>query len=103
MPRYHGHKFNAIQTICDGISFPSKKQAKYYQDLKLRKVAGEITFFLREVPFDLPGNTKYRVDFQEFHSDGTVHFVDVKGYETKDFIMKKKMVESLYPVEIEIV
>ena len=45
----------------------------------------------------------YRVDFQEFHSDGTVRFIDVKGYKTKEFIMKKKMVEAEYPVEIEIV
>lgn len=43
------------------------------------------------------------MDFQEFHASGEVRFVDVKGMETKDFIMKKKMVEALYPVEIQIV
>jgi hypothetical protein len=41
------------------------------------------------------------VDFQEFRSDGTIHFVDVKGYRTKEYIMKKKQVEALYPVVIE--
>jgi len=98
------HKFNAVQTVCDGIKFPSKKEAKYYQDLKLRQKAGEIILFLRQVPFYLPGNTKYVVDFQEFHSDGSVHFVDVKGKETEMFIMKKKQVEALYPpVIIEVV
>jgi hypothetical protein len=25
-----------------------------------------------------------------------------KGMQTKDFVMKKKMVESIYPIEIEI-
>ena len=98
------HKYSAVKTECDGIKFSSKKEARYYQDLKLRKLGGEIIFFLRQVPFHLSGNTKYVVDFQEFHSDGTVHFVDVKGMQTKMFIMKKKQVEQLYaPVVIEIV
>lgn len=101
--KYHNHKFNAIKTDVDGIKFDSKKEAKYYQELKLKKLAGEIIFFLRQVPFHLPGGVTYRVDFQEFRADGSVHFIDVKGMKTKDFIMKKKMVEDLYPVEIEIV
>lgn len=97
------HKFNAEKTNINGIKFDSKKEARYYQELNLRKLAGEIVFFLRQVPFHLPGGVTYRVDFQEFRSDGTVHFIDVKGMETKDFIRNKKMVEDLYPVEIEIV
>lgn len=98
------HKYGAIQTVNDGIKFSSKKEANYYRDLKLRKLAGEIILFLRQVPFYLPGNTKYVVDFQEFHSDGTVHFVDVKGMKTKMFVMKKKQVEELYaPIVIEVV
>jgi len=60
-----------------------------------------VLFFLRQTPFHLPGGVTYRVDFQEFHSDGSVHFIDVKGVRTKSFIAKKKMVEALYPVEIE--
>ncbi|MCP5244853.1 MAG: DUF1064 domain-containing protein [Burkholderiales bacterium] len=103
MIRRHRHKFNAVRTDIDGIKFDSKKEAKYYGDLKLRKMAGEVLFFLRQVPFHLPGGVTYRVDFQEFHADGSVKFVDVKGMETSEFIMKKKMVEDLYPVEIEIV
>jgi hypothetical protein len=58
---------------------------------------------LRQVPCDLPGNVKYRVDFLEFYPDGSVRFVDVKGMETPSFIMKKKQVEALYPVRIETV
>lgn len=57
-----------------------------------------------QVPFHLPGNVIYRVDFMEFHNDGTVHFVDVKGMETNTFILKKKQVEELYaPIKIETV
>lgn len=101
MNRIRKHKFNAVKTELDGINFDSKKEAKYYVELKLRMKAGEVIFFLRQVPFDLPGKVKYRIDFQEFHSDGTIHFVDVKGKKTEMYIAKKKMVEALYPIEIE--
>jgi hypothetical protein len=95
------HKYKAVQTISDGIKFQSKKEARYYDELKLRQKAGEVVFFLRQVPFDLAGGVKYRCDFQEFRSDGTVHFIDVKGKRTTEYIARKKMVEALYPVEIE--
>ena len=101
MIRIRRHKFNAVKTELDGINFDSKKEAKYYIELKLRIKSGEVIFFLRQVPFDLPGKVKYRIDFQEFHSDGTVHFVDVKGKKTDMYIAKKKIVEALYPIEIE--
>lgn len=97
------HKFQAIRTECDGIKFDSKAEALYYKELLLRKRAGDIVFFLRQVPFYLTGGVKYVCDFQEFHSDGTVHFIDVKGVQTSEFKAKKKMVEALYPIEIEIV
>lgn len=94
------HKFRAIPTEVDGIRFPSKKEAAYYSKLKKRK---DVVFFLMQVPFHLPNNAKYVVDFVEFHTDDTVHFIDVKGYETKEFKLKKKWVESIYPVIIEVV
>lgn len=95
------HKFKAKPTVADGIRFDSKKEAKYYEDLKLRQKAGEVVMFLRQVPFHLPGGVRYVVDFQEFRADGTVAFVDVKGMKTSEYIAKKRMVESLYPITIE--
>ena len=97
------HKFGAERTELDGIKFASKKESRYYSDLLIRQRIGEVVFFLRQVPFHLPGGTKYVVDFQEFMADGTVRFVEVKGFETKEWIMKKKIVESLYPITIEVV
>lgn len=102
MRRQVRHKFNAKPTTMDGIRFDSKKEANYYSELKLRERSGEVLFFLRQVPFHLPGNTKYVVDFLEFHADGSVHAVDVKGVQTAMFKTKKRMVESIYPVEIEL-
>lgn len=97
------HKFNATATIADGIRFASKKEAAYYQRLKMEQAAGDVVFFLRQVPFHLPGHTKYIVDFVIFNTDGTVKFVDVKGMETPSFKLKKKQVEALYPIEITVI
>lgn len=97
------HKYSAIATECDSIRFDSRKEARYYRKLKTRQAAGEIVVFLRQVPFYLPGGVRYVCDFQEFHADGSVHFVDVKGVETATFKAKKKIVEDLYkPIKIEI-
>ena len=95
------HKYHAVRTELDGIKFPSKKEALYYQRLKNLKRAGEVVFFLRQVPFYLPGGVKYVVDFQVFYADGSVAFIDVKGMRTATYKAKKKMVEALFPVEIE--
>ena len=95
------HKFNAVRTVNDGISFSSKREASFYDNLKILKVAGEVLFFLRQVPFHLPGNVTYRLDFMIFYANGDIRMVDVKGFKTKEYIMKKKMVEVEYPIKIE--
>lgn len=97
------HKFNAKSCEADNIKFSSKAERAYYYKLKKLQEVGEIVFFLRQIPIFLSGNTKYVVDFQVFYSDGTVAFVDVKGMSTPMFILKKKQVEDLYPIKIEIV
>lgn len=96
------NKYNAQHPRIDGIRFDSNLEARYYEKLKLLVKAGKLLFFLRQVPIGLPGNIKYRVDFLEFWPDGTYRFVDVKGIPTPMFIIKKKQVEELYPIEIEI-
>ncbi len=97
------HKYNAKQVEHDGYRFDSKIEGRYYEKLKLRQKAGDVIFFLRQVPFHLPGNIKYVVDFVVFSSDGTVSFVDIKGFDTPMSKMKRKQVENLYPVSIDIV
>jgi hypothetical protein len=96
------NKYNARKTRIDCITFASQKEAQYYSELKIRQKAGEVSFFLRQVPFDLPGGVRYFVDFVEFHSSGEVKFVDVKGQQTNIFKLKKKQVEDLYPITIEL-
>lgn len=91
------HKFHAKRTERDGINFPSKLEARYYDRLKILQRAGEIVGFLRQPRFDLGGGTTYAADFLVFNSDGTCEVVDVKGRETKAFRKAKRQVESRYP------
>jgi hypothetical protein len=95
------HKYHAKPTVCDNIKFPSQKEANRYMELKVLQNRGDVIFFLRQVPFHLPGGVVYRVDFQIFWSWGDVTFEDAKGMRTDEYIMKKKMVEDLYPIEIK--
>mgnify|MGYP006370347603 CR=1 FL=1 len=97
------HKFNAERTEHAGRTYASKAEARYAAGLATRKSAGTVIFWLEQVGIHLPGGTKYVVDFLEFHADGTVHFTDVKGMITPMFTLKKKQVEALYPIEIEVV
>ena len=93
-------KYRAEICEADSIKFRSKKERKRYLELKALAHAGEIQFFLMQVPFRLPGNTKYLLDFMVFWKDGKVTLEDVKGRRLPMYIMKKKQVEALYPVVI---
>jgi len=93
-------KYGNVITTVDGIRFDSKREARYYEQLKLRQQGGEVHFWLRQVPIHLPGGTKYVLDFLVFLRDGNVDFVDVKGRETKEFRIKKREVEHHYPIKV---
>lgn len=101
--RYARHKFNAKPVNDDGHHFASKLEHRYHQQLLLRQRAGEVAFFLRQVPIHLPGGVKMVIDYLEFLSNGNAQFVEVKGQETPLYIAKKKMVEALYPITINVV
>lgn len=94
--RKYGNKITHV----DGIRFDSKREATYYQQLKLRQQAGEVWFWLRQVPMHLPGGTKYVLDFLVFLKNGECQFVDVKGRETKEFRIKKREIEHQYPIKL---
>lgn len=94
------HKFQAIRVEDDGIKFASKKEHKRYKELKLLQKNGDVVFFLMQTPFHLPGNVKYISDFLIFWTDNSVTIEDVKGMKTPLYIVKKKIVETIYPIQI---
>lgn len=97
-------KYRNTPVVVDGIRFDSKREANFYIGLKARIASGEVEYFLRQVPIHLPGGTKYVVDFQVHYSDAKKpEYVDVKGFQTKEFKIKLRAVEFHYPINITLV
>ena len=96
------NKYNAKPVVIDGFRFDSTREGKYYQKLKLAKASGELIDFYRQVPFKLPGDITYRLDFLEVWKHGVIH-TDTKGFSTRVSSMKIKQVEEIYNIKIEVV
>lgn len=94
------HKYHAHGRTVDGIHFPSKLESRLYEALKLRQQAGELRYFLRQVPFALDGGVIYRADFVAFPHDGREEIWDAKGYDTPLSNTKRRQVEARYGVTI---
>lgn len=93
-------KFGAVKTEIDGITFASKAEAKRYGELKLLQRAGLIRDLEVQPKFPLIINgvtvATYIADFAYFEGDARV-VEDVKGVRTPVYILKRKLVEALYP------
>lgn len=92
----------------DGIAFDSIKERDYYADVLLPlKWAGEIksidmqVSFVLQPPFKHGGKTikgiKYVADFVITYPDGRKKVIDTKGYRTKEYQLKRKMLLYKYP------
>lgn len=108
MYRQVKHKFNAVRCESDGIKFASKAERAYYERLRILQKAGEVLFFLMQVPFLLPGKVTYRLDFLEFWAPkdglpGDVIFTEVKGVMTDSAKIKIKQCEDLYNIHINVI
>ena len=100
-------KYNNAKIVVDGITFDSKDEAKYYELLKAKRAAGEIINFelqpqyILQPSFKKDGKTiraiTYTADFLIYHLDGTEEAVDIKGMETQQGIMRRKMFWSKFP------
>lgn len=96
------NKYNARRALVDGISFHSKLESRLYEQIKLRKAAGEFRppYFVRQCPFHLAGGVVYRADIVTFLADGGAEVIDAKGMLTPDGGNKIKQVEALYHVKV---
>jgi hypothetical protein len=96
-------KYGNKKTEYNGVMYASKKEAAYAGELDLRVMAGDIRKWNRQVKLEVRLNGQhicnYYADFQIVHTNNTVEYVDVKGYETKVFKLKWKLVQALYGSE----
>ncbi|MEM5012085.1 DUF1064 domain-containing protein [Niallia taxi] len=106
-------KYGSRKTRVDNITFDSVAEAKYYEQLKWLLRAKQIKSFKLQPKFLLQEGFKkhgvtvqkieYIADFEVHKLDGSVEIVDVKGVETKDFILKKKMYLKRYEYPLKLV
>ncbi|WP_439605465.1 DUF1064 domain-containing protein [Shinella sp.] len=101
-------KYGAERTLLDGILFDSKAEARFYADLKNRERAGEVTEIELQREYDLMVNgvlvARYRADFVFFDRILRARrVVDVKGFATRDFRLKAKLMKGCFGIDVEVV
>lgn len=94
-------KYRNKKVKIDGCYFDSIKESKYYEELKLRLMAGDILGFCLQPKFILSNSISYKPDFIVFEKGRTI-IIDVKGFKTDVYKLKKKLFEEKYP-ELEII
>jgi len=107
------NKFNNVEVILDGKRYQSKKEAKEYQDLLLRKQNGEIFDFKTQVKFPLmetaKGNKRiyksrfYAADFVIYNKEGdVVEVIDTKSPPTRTqlYTLKIHLLYIKYGIEV---
>ena len=119
--RYKSSKYKSKKIEVDGITFDSKKEAKRYGELKLLERVGEISdlqmqvkYILIPSQYEITGFTKtgkekkkcverecaYIADFVYKDNKGNVCIEDTKGFKTKDYIIKRKLMLYVYGIRI---
>lgn len=100
-------KYKNKKVEINGIVFDSIMESDYYKYLQeqvcdglIKEVRLQPTFLL--IPAFQKNKQKirkitYKADFHVFYADGTEFVIDVKGVETKDFKLKKKLFDYTYP------
>lgn len=123
--RYRKYKNQKINV--DGMTFDSKKEANRYKELSLLQKAGEISGLQTQVRYVLipsqrevsdevytrgenkgkykPGKLlerecTYVADFV-YYKDGKVIVEDTKGFRTKEYIIKRKLMLYVHHIQIK--
>lgn len=106
MSKYHSKK-----AIVNGIEFDSRKEARRYSDLVLLERAGMITDLQRQVKFELIPSQRidgkvversvtYVADFV-YKQHGKTVVEDTKGFKTKDYIIKRKLMLYIHGIRVK--
>lgn len=115
-------KYGSKKVTIDGITFDSQKEARRFRELSLLERAGKVTDLKRQVTFLLipcqyepdtigvRGGVKrgklierevsYVADFV-YTEDGKQIVEDTKGFKTKDYIIKRKLMLYIHGIRIK--
>lgn len=106
------NKFRNRKVIVNGERFDSKKEYRRYKELQLLERAGRIHSLKRQVryllipaQYDEQGNKiesycNYIADFV-YRENGKLIVEDVKGFKTPEYILKRKLMLSVYGIRIK--
>ena len=106
MKRGRRSKYGSVRTSYNGQVYDSAKEAEFAHGLDLLKEAGGVLWWDRQVPFDVQVAGKkvcrYIADFAVRYADApdVVHYIDTKGFHTRIYRLKKKLVEAAYGILI---
>lgn len=96
-------KFNAKKVSIDGNNFDSKLEADRYLELKLLEKQGVISELVFHKKYPLYVNNilicSYEADFV-YKSNGKEIVEDTKGFLTKEYKIKKKLMSAVYGIDI---
>lgn len=102
-----GSKYHNQKIEIDGHLFDSTKEANRYRELQLLQRAGVVIKIELQPEFVLQEGYRrggkwirpitYIADFRVTYSDGRVEVEDVKGFKTKQYQLKKKLLLARYP------
>ena len=105
------NKYHNKKCIYKDMKFDSIKERNEYIKLEYQEKVGEITELKRQVSFVLIETfrlddetyrqTKYIADFTYKDEKGNYHVVDTKGFKTKEYLLKKKLMAWKYGIKIE--
>lgn len=100
--KYHARKVEKYGHIWD-----SHKELREYERLLLLQQAGEIKTIMLQPQFELqPAFTykgkkqraiTYKADFMVLYADGRKEVIEVKGFKTRDYILRRKMLLFKHP------
>lgn len=103
-------KYGNRKITINGITFDSMKEYRRHCELTLLQRAGEITDLRRQVSFELIPTQKidgkvaeraanYIADFV-YKEKGVMVVEDTKGFRTKDYILKRKLMLWVHGIRI---
>lgn len=104
------NKLRAVKSTVDGIVFDSKSEAKRYSELKILERSGVISSLELQKRYELIPKQKlsngacerpchYVADFV-YQMNGQLICEDRKGFKTKDYIIKRKLMKFIHNIEI---
>jgi hypothetical protein len=99
-------KYRAQRTAIGGTTYASRREAEYCQGLIYLQRAGEITNLEFQVSYPLIVNGQkictYIADARYVELDtGETVVIDVKGYRTKEYNLKRKLMKAVHDITIK--